>query len=96
MVSAAFPNLAKDEVLKFLNMQGFNVFTHKLGGSNEQCRLAACTAVDTLVRLAEAHGPTLRVWACGGGADRLVQSAALVRAAWVCALSCIACMVCVC
>ena len=73
MVSAAFPFLTPVQVRKFIDMEAFNVFKEKKGGTIKQAKADAWDACRRLVELAEIHGSQLRVWGCGGGMDRLVQ-----------------------
>ena len=73
MVSAAFPFLTPVQVRKFIDMEAFNVFKNKHGGTVKQAKADAWDTCRRLVELAEIHGSQLRVWGCGGGMDRLVQ-----------------------
>jgi hypothetical protein len=73
MVGAAFPFLTPVQVRKFIDMEAFNVFKRKRGGTIKQAKADAWDACRRLVELAEIHGSQLRVWGCGGGMDRLVQ-----------------------
>ena len=73
MVSAAFPFLTPVQVRKFIDMEAYNVFKEKKGGTIKQAKADAWDACRRLVELAEIHGSQLRVYGCGGGMDRLVQ-----------------------
>ena len=74
MVSAAFPFLTPVQVRKFIaDMEAFDIFKNKKGGTVVQAKADAWDACRRLVELAEIHGSQLVVWGCGGGMDRLVQ-----------------------
>ena len=73
MVSAAFPFLTPVQVAQFIDMEAFDVFKNKKGGTIPESIADAKAACRRLVALAEMHGSALRVWGCGGGMDRLVQ-----------------------
>ena len=73
MVSAAFPFLTPVQVRKFIDMEAYDIFKNKKGGTVEQAKADAWDACRRLVELAEIHGSQLVVWGCGGGMDRLVQ-----------------------
>ena len=73
MVSAAFPFLTPVQVRKFIDMEAFDIFKNKKGGTVVQAKADAWDACRRLVELAEIHGSQLRVYGCGGGMDRLVQ-----------------------
>ena len=73
MVSAAFPLLTPVQVAQFIDMEAFDVFKNKNGGTIPESIADAKAACRRLVALAEMHGSALRVLGCGGGMDRLVQ-----------------------
>ena len=56
MVSAAFPFLTPVQVRKFIDMEAFDIFKNKKGGTVEQAKADAWDACRRLIELAEIHG----------------------------------------
>ena len=77
MVRHAFPELSEPQVSAFVDMDAYDVWDKKSGGSKADCVADMWTTKEEIEALAEEHGEGLRVWFCGRGGDRLVQSSML-------------------
>jgi hypothetical protein len=74
IVRAAFPFLSGSQVDDFVDMDAYDVWQKKSGGSKDMCIADMWTTKEEIEALAEEHGPNLRIWFNGRGGDRLVQS----------------------
>ena len=81
MVANAFPHLDSESIRKFLRMPADDIFKKKKGGKKLDAIADAWSYKERVIRQADEHGENLRVWCCGGGGDRIVQSS--VKTGWV-------------
>ena len=77
MVRSSFEFLNDEQVETFVDMKAFDVWQHKSGGTKPQCITDMWTTKVEIEELAQIHGENLRLWFCGRGGDRVVQSSML-------------------
>ena len=81
MIANAFPALCESRRNALVSMEAFNVWRVKGGGKKDPAIEDAFTTCQTLIELADEHGPDLRIWGAGRGFDRIIQCS--MKTGWV-------------